>query len=595
MNFLRRIAGTVAGTRFMADERGAIAIIFGFIVVSLLGISALAIDYSRGISVQSDIQAAADAAALAARADATLSTSAIIDKAKKFYEANAKQAGMAEITGVDVKPDDTSVEVTVRAKMDTPLGSLIGTSNVDITATSKAVAATEDLELALVLDNTGSMSGNMDDLRTGAKDLVKTLFDNAGNKSKMKMSVVPYVGSVNIGSNAKMAWMDVNADSKYHGEELEWLYFGYELGCVYAPGGGPVDPGTGVQGSIWDGVPKFADLARKVLGVADAQAATAGDVPAPFNFSPDCWIASPSKLNHFTLLSQIPNAQWKGCVESRPEPYDVTDVEPDMSTPDSLFVPWFWPDEIDNTALAAEGVAWMSSNDYLPDRLDLRNAMAPKFDDPWIGWGQTNVLKYNGSNATIDEVAPDTSGPNRSCPDPILPLTKDQSTIESKIDGLMHWNGSGTNIPEGLAWGWRTLSPAEPFAEGEAYGKANKVIVLMTDGVNNVDPKPEFTHLSEYSAYGYLQQWGQNRIADKSFTGFKSYADSRLAQVCANAKAENIQIYTVAFGVTDPATLQLLEDCATAPPYAYTASTSSDLVAAFKQVASDLTRLRLSN
>jgi len=116
----------------------------------------------------------------------------------------------------------------------------------------------------------------------------------------------------------------------------------------------------------------------------------------------------------------------------------------------------------------------------------------------------------------------------------------------------------------------------------------------MTDGVNNVDPAPDFGMLSEFSAYGYLQQWGWNRIADKTYAGFKNYADSRLSLVCQNAKAEGITIYTVAFGITDETTLGILEECATAPPYAYTASTAADLVTAFKNVASALSQLRLS-
>jgi hypothetical protein len=411
--------------------------------------------------------------------------------------------------------------------------------------------------------------------------------------------VVPYVGGVNIGADqADMNWMDQGANSRHHGEMLEGLHFGYEPGCVAPPAGGggaPPNPGGGVTGSIWDQLPSFATVMRTVAGVSPAEAAMAGDVPMPFGFAPDCWITSPTVVNVFDLFAAVPNTAWKGCVEARAEPYDVTDDPPQVGNPDTLFNPWFWPDETDHAALAAEGATWRTANDYLPDRQDLRNAIAPKFNDMWSGFGQNNVLKYNGTNGVIDEMGPDTSGPNKACPDALLPLTDKVEDITAKIDSLTHWNGSGTNSAEGLAWGWRVLSPAEPFTEGEDYGKASKVVVLMTDGINNVDPaSPEFGPLSEYSAYGYLQQWNHNRVADKTYAGFKAYADGRLAQVCSNAKAAGVQIYTVAFGVTDGATLDLLRDCATAPPYAYTASTSNDLIAAFQKVAGDLTKLRLS-
>jgi hypothetical protein len=51
--------------------------------------------------------------------------------------------------------------------------------------------------------------------------------------------------------------------------------------------------------------------------------------------------------NRWTLLStmQIP---WAGCVESRPMPHDVQDTAPNSSTPATLFVPHFYPDESDH-------------------------------------------------------------------------------------------------------------------------------------------------------------------------------------------------------------------------------------------------------
>lgn len=581
---------------FFNDRSGQVVILFGLMLIPIVGAAALAVDYSRGLAVRDQIQSAADAAALAAKNDPALSPAEAKEKAESYFAENAKKLYGGELKDLHVTVTKEEVEVTAKVRLDTTLGALLGESYQDIVVRSKAVASTDDLELALVLDNTGSMQADMDDLRTGAKDLVATLFDSAGSSAKMKMSVVPYVGGVNIGNDpAHMAWMDVTAESRHHGEPLEWKYIGYEPGCVYAPGGGGgTDPGPGVHGSLWEKLPAFASMVGELFGFSKAQAATAADVPSPYNFSPDCWIASPSELNNFDLFAQIPNTEWKGCVEARAEPFDVSDDPPDAGDPNTLFVPWFWPDEVDNAALAAAGYSLTMANDYLPDRLDLRDAAAPKFSDAWVGWGQANVFKYNGSNGVIDEVGPDTSGPNRSCPDPILPLTDKRGDIEAKIDGLMHWNGSGTNIAEGLVWGWRVLSPSVPFDEGADYGKATKVIVLMTDGVNNVDPNPEFDYLSEYSAYGYLQQWGTNRIAAKTYAGFRSYADERLAQTCSNAKAAGIQIYTVAFGITDAATLQLLEDCATAPPYAYTASTSSDLIAAFQKVAQKLSKLRLA-
>ncbi|TGS36362.1 hypothetical protein EN827_32280, partial [Mesorhizobium sp. M1D.F.Ca.ET.184.01.1.1] len=44
-----------------------------------------------------------------------------------------------------------------------------------------------------------------------------------------------------------------------------------------------------------------------------------------------------------------PIASWSGCVESRPYPYNIQDTAASTSTPATLFVPMFAPDETDRT------------------------------------------------------------------------------------------------------------------------------------------------------------------------------------------------------------------------------------------------------
>ena len=589
-------------SRFARDERGNVAVLFGFAVVAVFGIGGMALDYGRASAVRADLQSAADSAVLAAKGNGPDEAAVVRARAEAFVAANAQRLHGVTLSDVEASPTSDGYRVRLAADVPTTIARVLGVETIPVTVTSEARSATEDLEIALVLDNTGSMSGFMDDLKDGARDLVNQVFANAGASSAVRMAVVPYAGGVNIGNGARqMAWMDVNGDAQHHGGSYEWFYFGYEPGCSYTPGSPPPSPGSGTYGWLADPIGKLAGLARELLGIAPAAAAVAGDVPAPFNFADPCWIAAPSKVNHFDLFAMIPNAPWKGCVEARAEPYDVTDEPPSAGDPDTLFVPWFWKDEPDNATLAAQGVTWTSSNDYLPDRLDLRdnlpdhNGNVPgRFTDPWVGWGFNNVLKYTGADGIgIDESGPDTKGPNKACPDPILPLSADRDEVVATIDSLSHWNGSGTNTAEGVAWGWRVLSPSEPFDEGAAYGEARKVMVLMTDGVNNVDPAPHDS-MSDYSAYGFLQQWGASRVAEQTYEGFKEHADQRMSEVCTNAKAAGVTIYTVAFNVSNQTTLDLLSNCASQPPYAYTADTADELIEAFRLIAGSLSELRLS-
>lgn len=580
--------------RFLVDRSGGIALLFGLTIVPLMLIAGLAADYTRGLSVKHQLQGAADAAALAAKGSGEDAQVAAQAAAEAFARANAVALNGATLGPVSVTHTTDGVRVDLTASLPTTLSSALGFASFEINATSESVRATGDIEVALVLDNTGSMAGSMDELKTGAKDLVAAVFAT-GTAGKVKMAVVPYVGTVNIGNGgAQLAWMDVNGDGVWHAQGIEGMSFGYEPGCVYTPGGGgPVDPGSGTHGWLQGAARKFASATGALLGISHAHAASASDVPSPYRFWPDCWAANPDKMNLFDTFALIPNTSWKGCVMARTQwnDLDVSDTAPDPADPDTLFVPWFWPDTIDLSAIAIYDPTLESVNDYLPDRLDLRDAMFPKFTDPWIGWGHYNWVKYNNVAASIDESGPDTLGPNKACPDPVLPLTPTRSSIENKIDSLTHWNGSGTNTAEGIAWGMRVLTPGAPFTEGSEDPATQKVMVLMTDGVNNIDPTNDSTLLSHWSTYGYLTG---GRVQPLTYDGFREHVNSRMQTACEKAKEQNIQLYTVAFNVTDEATLDLLRQCATKPPYAYSASTASELVEAFRNIGKSLTELRLS-
>ena len=109
------------------------------------------------------------------------------------------------------------------------------------------------------------------------------------------------------------------------------------------------------------------------------------------------------------------------------------------------------------------------------------------------------------------EHSPHGSGPNYSCTTtPITPLTDvttedGLATIKTAID-KMAANGN-TNVPEGTAWGWRTISSTAPFTEGrpETEKGNDKVIIVLTDGANTYsapDSDPA-GNKSTYAAYGY--------------------------------------------------------------------------------------------
>src|SRR5690606_26048363 len=127
---------------------------------------------------------------------------------------------------------------------------------------------------------------------------------------------------------------------------------------------------------------------------------------------------------------------------------------PTIGNPDTLFVPMFAPDETDTT----------SNN---------RTAYNNWWGDVLTSGTAANRQKYMPKYFTIyerDALDQYNGGPNLSCTTtPITPLadvTKSSGakTIKDAIDAMVA-NG-GTNVTEGIAWGWRVVSGAEPFTEG---------------------------------------------------------------------------------------------------------------------------------
>ncbi len=241
--------------------------------------------------------------------------------------------------------------------------------------------------------------------------------------------------------------------------------------------------------------------------------------------------------------------------------------------------------------------------DYTTDEYVLRNA--------YVGWWNPTSSVYTNKydiSPSIDETISDDDetmrGPNEDCPEAILPLTNDRTAVEAKVDAL-HPNGN-TNSANGMAWGWRVLSPTAPFTEGTSYddGDWQKAVVLMTDGENTMSNVA--THWgSSPSAYGYeIEQRmgnGVNNADDGNSNNFvassmRDHVDEKLLRICRRMKQEGILVYTIVFGLNNTNLEQVFKSCATSPtaPYYYKAPTGAQLEAAFGNIAQDLVNLHVS-
>ena len=584
---------------WLRDRSGNVAMMWALMGTVLIGLIGITVDFTRAQSIRNAMQNAADGAALVAERSSNLSMEARTAAARAFFDAEVGDM-VSNVTFNVVQLSDGGHRVTASMPMPMSLARIISDNAWTLAVAAEAQAnASPPIEVAMVLDNTGSMANDMQALRDAASDLADDLLSLDGDT--VRVALVPFVAQVNIGNEqSHRAWLDQTGAAPYNGELLEDRSIAYRSSsgtsnCTTlsaAPSGY-----TGPYQITW----------RRGTGGQGGQ-------------TNRCYAWTPADgVSHLALFDLVSNEDWKGCVEARPEPYDITDAAPNVANAETLFVPFFWLDTVD-------GVTG-TSNSYFTDSVGNISG-ATMSTNMAAGAGTTqqqreaamfNVFKYRNNSASLDTSAPDTRGPNRGCPTPIVPLTSDDGVVQTNIAAMRHWSGGGTNQAEGLAWGWRVLSPTAPFTEGAAFNAARdnvrKVIVLMSDG-ENTNVGSDVVMSSDYSAYNHLGLWrdyasggllnqlvggilrgilpSQYRRPINSSASYVTYVNSREAALCFFNDTATTEIYTVIFRETDTATENLMRNCASGSDHFYRADNAAELSQAFDAIGTGIGALRLT-
>lgn len=638
-------------TRFRDDERGVFAVLFGVFAIVLIATAGAVVDFTKIELTRTKAQAALDSAALGLQPKMFLSTPYTAEQ----YKTDARNlvaerlADATVTTVVDVatfNTTDGTLHLEGTVTVPTAFVALIGIPTVRARVVSEATRKRLNLEIAMVLDNSGSMDTYVDSNRNRRKDngeksrmdnlilaarcatdvlLSNTTDCSAGNldtedakaatTTNVKIGVVPFTEFVNVGTaNKTAAWMDQTGASSLSNDNFD----------------SDDNDGTAYNAAV----------------------------------------------NRFALYDALSNVSWAGCVEARKQPYDTTDELPVSG--DTLFTPQFAPDEPDGYY-----------NDYLPDRpaactnkdegswiqvitktgCDRNgNKSSSNFNSASCSGTSTNTTHEDGNGATVSppaatepdsingqaknctsryrgtrtstspsrytntytrtcsytfsdrelqerlckytgDIDEDEPGPNQDCPfNDITPLTNTKATILAAVKE-MEPQGY-TNIHQGAIWGYHMLSSTAPLTEGQGYDTSTvKVIILMTDGENTVNgfDDSNMNNADGYMAYGYPGAVYNGRIystdhpTPDSDANITAAMDDRALETCTQAKKpvsvgepDKIVIYTIGLNAPNQKTIDLLEDCATDDDHSFFPTDPADLTATFKLIADQLSNLRLS-
>ncbi len=199
----------VLGTRLGRDEGGAVAAVVALILVPLVIAVGMAIDVGRAVAARTSLRTALDAAALAAALET--SESAALATLERYLRANYEEARWGTLSEFHVTRGDLALAVDARATVPTTLLRVIGMNAIEVAADAEVTVGGFNLEVALVLDITGSMVGQpITDLKAAANDLIDIVVRDAQTPFYSKVSIVPYSMGVNVGTLAETVRGPIN-------------------------------------------------------------------------------------------------------------------------------------------------------------------------------------------------------------------------------------------------------------------------------------------------------------------------------------------------------------------------------------------------
>ena len=151
-------------TTFSRDDRGTIAVIFAVALIPVMGLAGAAIDYGRATQTRGKLQAAVDAAAIAALTMKASTDSQRRTNATLVFEAN-KPAGVSSAVTVDA--NNKVATVSASSSIETSLLKVLQIPRIEVASLAKAVRMKDGPPpCALALSKTASpaidISGNAD-------------------------------------------------------------------------------------------------------------------------------------------------------------------------------------------------------------------------------------------------------------------------------------------------------------------------------------------------------------------------------------------------------------------------------------------------
>ncbi|PCH98630.1 MAG: hypothetical protein COB76_06895, partial [Alphaproteobacteria bacterium] len=185
---------------FFRDNRGVTVAAFAVVIPIVIAVTGVAVDMSRAYMVKKRLGQSLDAAALAT-AGSSGTEDELESRMQAYFYKNFEDGNIGTIQELDWDPQDQEIRIWATARVETTFMRIWGHNHIDAYAEVTVQKELRGIEVALVMDNTGSMGAynNIGALRDAAASFVDIMFDRAPSPEVIKIGLIPYSTSVNIG------------------------------------------------------------------------------------------------------------------------------------------------------------------------------------------------------------------------------------------------------------------------------------------------------------------------------------------------------------------------------------------------------------
>ncbi len=524
-------------------RRGNAAVIFAIAIVPLIGATGAAVDYAMAHSNRTSMQKALDSTALALAKLMPLSQTELDTKGWEIFSANlgVMKVSLPQSGLVITTPTTGKIKLVATGTYTPQISGALGIQNFPVGVSTEVQWGIKKLELALVLDVTGSMDqqNRMVELKKATKNLLTTLKNAAKQPNDVKVALIPFAGHVNVNNtNVNAAWLDWTDWEAEPAYMSTWLANSTNLQTWEQTGPGSSCPlSTNTHGFRCMASPTSNSTVSNI-----PSSGTYNGYICPGNSTGD------TGLRDSTLIGRYYN----GCYNSVQTTRQIGNSGSNASCSGAV-----------NCSCSGSG-----SN---------RKCIQTYYQHTWVKNARSNwggCVRDRAKDNDINDTAPTTTATNFQpaqnyyCPPTMLPLTNDWTALNNKVDDLASLGA--TNITIGLVWGLHSLTAALPLTETDTTEQQlTRAIILMTDGDNTIS------------------RWAGNG----SNAALCTDCDTRTTMACNSVKAANIRLYTVRM-IDGNATL--LRNCATNTDMYFEVTNSSQLNAVFNAIGGELASLHLS-